>query len=368
MGYAYGQLYGPEIATNLNNLIVYGKEKIEGFLSKLGLSQFIMDLLWGQIEQLGFYLLDLNYQIALPYIPQRFIDEIKGIADGSNGTVSEQMIIRANMLPELTQAACTVFGAFGSATADGKLYHLRALDWEPTAEVNQYPTVIIYDSTEENSKPFANIGYMGLIGTLTAMSKIGISIGEKVMYVRSPNDYPVKPDYTYVGKPWMYVLRDTVQFSNNVEEAEQMMSSTKRTMMIHLGLGSLPDKTFRGVDYAANFIQFYNDANYTHYSGSHPQFTGVFYLDKGVQPSGDMCIASITTAQHGKITPETMFRDIAGYHETGNAQVIVMDPEGQQIWGTWSQYGAPINAYERSPIHIDLKPFWGSSSQTSFLA
>jgi hypothetical protein len=51
---------------------------------------------------------------------------------------------------------------------------------------------------------------MGLIGTLTAMSKIGISIGEKVMYVRSPSDYPVKPDYTYIGKPWMYVLRDTV--------------------------------------------------------------------------------------------------------------------------------------------------------------
>ena len=74
------------------------------------------------------------------------------------------------------------------------------------------------------------------------------------MYVRSPTDYPVKPDYTYVGKPWMYVLRDTVQFSNNVEEAEQIMSSTTRTMMIHIGLGSLPDKTFRGIDYAANLL------------------------------------------------------------------------------------------------------------------
>ena len=81
-----------------------------------------------------------------------------------------------------------------------------------------------------------------------------------------------------------------------------------------------------------------------------------------------MCLASITTAQHGKITPETMFRDIAGYHHTGNAQVIVMDPEGQQIWATWSQYGAPINAYERSPIHIDLKLFWGNSANGNFLA
>jgi len=32
------------------------------------------------------------------------------------------------------------------------------------------------------------------------------------------------------------------------------MTNTKRTMMIHLGLGSLPDKTFRGVNYAANMI------------------------------------------------------------------------------------------------------------------
>ena len=176
------------------------------------------------------------------------------MADGSNGLLSEQMLIRANMIPELTRAACTVFGAFGSATADGKIYHLRALDWEPTAGVNQYPSVIIYDSTEENSKPFANIGYMGLIGSLTAMSKIGISMGMKVMYVGTPNNYPVNPAWTYVGKPWTYVLRDIVQFSNNVEEAEQMMSSTTRTMMIHIGLGSLPDKTFRGIDYAANLL------------------------------------------------------------------------------------------------------------------
>jgi hypothetical protein len=169
-----------------------------------------MDLLWNQIEQVLYFLLDLNYQITLPFIPQRFIDEFKGIADGSNGKVSESMLIRANMLPELTQAACTVLGAFGDATADNKLYHLRALDWEPDAQVNQYPTVIIYESSEEGSKPFANIGYMGLIGSLTSMSKIGISMGMKVMVPVSPSDYPIAPEITYVGKPWTFVLRDTV--------------------------------------------------------------------------------------------------------------------------------------------------------------
>lgn len=94
------------------------------------------------------------------------------------------------MLPELTQAACTILGSYGTASADGKLYHLRALDWEARAPVNQYPSVIIYESSEEGSKPFANIGYMGLLGSLTAISKIGISVGEKVFYAL-PGVYPI---------------------------------------------------------------------------------------------------------------------------------------------------------------------------------
>ena len=64
------------------------------------------------------------------------MDEFKGIADGSGGLVSEDLIRRINMVPELVQAACTIFGAFGNATADGKLYHLRALDFLPDAQIN----------------------------------------------------------------------------------------------------------------------------------------------------------------------------------------------------------------------------------------
>lgn len=94
---------------------------------------------------------------------------------------------------------------------------------------------------------------MGLIGSLTAISKIGISIGEKVMY-NIPGTHPVEPYVTYYGKPWLFVLRDAVQFSNNINDVQTTFENTKRTMMIHLGVGSLPDKTFRGMDYAANML------------------------------------------------------------------------------------------------------------------
>jgi hypothetical protein len=89
--------------------------------------------------------------------------------------------------------------------------------------------VIIYEPSELGSKPFANIGYIGLIGSLTVMSKIGISVGEKVMYA-NPKDYPVPPHITYYGKPWVMVLRDVAQFANNIQEVQTMLESTKRTM------------------------------------------------------------------------------------------------------------------------------------------
>lgn len=139
--------------------------------------------------------------------------------------------------------------------------------------------------------------------------------------------------------------------------------------MIHLGWGSLPDKTFRGMDYASDMLHYYDDKNYTRgwnetkYTPVHPQLDGVFFFDKFVQPSGNPCLGSILQNAHGKITPQTLYQDVAGYHATGNAQVIVMDPEGQQIWASWSQYGAPINGYQRSPIHIRLSDFWGNTKE-----
>lgn len=134
------------------------------------------------------------------------------------------------MIPELTRAACTILGAWGSATSDGKLYHLRTLDWQPTAPINEFPSVIIYQPSEPGSQVFANIGYLGTVGSLTTMSKIGITVGEKVMIPKLEANYPQQPEYTYYGKPWMFVLRDVAQFAKNMNDVKNMIQSTKRTV------------------------------------------------------------------------------------------------------------------------------------------
>jgi hypothetical protein len=95
---------------------------------------------------------------------------------------------------------------------------------------------------------------------------------------------------------------------------------------------------------------------------------GIFFFDKHVQPSNDFCMASIFRETHGQITPETLYRDVVGYQATGDNKWAVMDPVNQEIWVAWSQFGAEINAFERSPIHIKLNDYWTQAKGDGFLA
>lgn len=105
--------------------------------------------------------------VGKPYIPERFIQEMEGIAKGAS--ISYDSIKRLNMFPELIKAACSIVGTWKDSTVDNKLFTLRALDWEPDAPVSKYPVITVYHSNEEGSYPFANIGYAGLIGSITAV-------------------------------------------------------------------------------------------------------------------------------------------------------------------------------------------------------
>jgi len=64
------------------------------------------------------------------------------------------------------------------------------------------------------------------------------------------------------------------------------------------------------------------------------------------------------TQQHGHITPETLYRDIAGLHATGDCQVAVMDPEAQEIWLSYNNFDSGVKAHSRPLMHIKLNDFW----------
>jgi exportin-7 len=71
-----------------------------------------------------------------------------------------------------------MFGANSSATVDGGLLQLRALDWNVDGPFKNYPQVTIYHPNHGNGHAFANIGWTGWIGSITGMSSVQVAISE----------------------------------------------------------------------------------------------------------------------------------------------------------------------------------------------
>ena len=103
------------------------------------------------------------------FVPERFFDEMQGIADGAGMDVQD--IIIANFIPELFH--CSGFAISGSATKDGTLYHGRILDYGCDWRLQEHAVLTVAEPF--NKIPFVNITYAGFIGSVTGMNAERVS-------------------------------------------------------------------------------------------------------------------------------------------------------------------------------------------------
>ncbi|MFI5457819.1 MAG: C45 family autoproteolytic acyltransferase/hydrolase [Isosphaerales bacterium] len=106
------------------------------------------------------------------YVPERFFDEMRGIADGAGLDVQD--IVVANFIPELFH--CSGFALSGSATKDGTLYHGRILDYGCDWRLQEHAVLTVAEP--RNKIPFVNVTYAGFVGSVTGMNAERVSIGE----------------------------------------------------------------------------------------------------------------------------------------------------------------------------------------------
>ena len=105
-------------------------------------------------------------------VPERFHEEMKGVADGSG--VSLEEIVCANFIPELFH--CSGFAISGAATKDGKLYHGRILDYGCDWRLQEHAVLTVAEP--EGKIPFVNVTYAGFIGSVTGMNARQVAVGE----------------------------------------------------------------------------------------------------------------------------------------------------------------------------------------------
>jgi hypothetical protein len=364
MGFAKGTLLKNELQQVVPELMDYIAEGLNETLPLLPES-------WQEavLSEGAHIVFNLTYELTKPFIAQRFLDEIQGMADASG--VSYDFLLRAALTPELVQARCSIVMAFGDAIAnngdeDATLYHLRALDWDMNSPLQRYPLVTVYHPNDDGQSghAFASVDWVGFTGSLTGISSKPVSIGEKVFL-------HTKSRLSRRGVPWTFLLRDILQFDQDIDSALSRIATAERTCSIFVGLGDGESDTGRVLEYTHDYLNIYNDKNFPAYA-NHPLMDGLVWVDKHTQPSNDPCLTTLLEHYYGEISPSVFMHNISSTFGTGNTHSVLFSfppkaasPTDGAAGTMWvSNAGISINgadgepAYDRQYTEFDLASLW----------
>ncbi|MFQ6098714.1 MAG: hypothetical protein ACE5O2_13385, partial [Armatimonadota bacterium] len=120
MGYAHGRLAKAEVAA-------FCEKVVSAMLAGSGAEMGQLDAAWKAME---------------PFVPQAYLEEMRGLADGAG--IPLQAVQRVHAVPDLSEYHCTFFAAHSRATTNGHLIQIRALDYATEAHIQDHPAIIVY--------------------------------------------------------------------------------------------------------------------------------------------------------------------------------------------------------------------------------
>lgn len=195
MGYQQGFLLKEECKQNLRGLLNFAEQ----FVSYRAL----LDM-WAKMEE---------------YVPECYIEEMQGIADGSCTNFTD---VAASMMVFvwLDMIHCTGISSWGKATKDGKLYHARSSDiflFIQDPETGKYIHENYVIIVREPKNGFSSIlpSVAGSPHTGGGFNNQGIALGMQVCWSN---------DITLQGMPhWLRVLQ-VLDYTSNANDAIEILT------------------------------------------------------------------------------------------------------------------------------------------------
>ncbi|XP_065190525.1 protein dcd1A-like [Sycon ciliatum] len=351
MGYAHGQLLGPQANAVVTGYLAYAEAQIGEYI------KFLPKKMAEWIERVGLEAaLDATAVMTRPYTPEYFFEEMHGLADATG--IEYKTVLQMHMLPELIKASCSMMGAWGGALTDATgLLQLRALDFGTDSILQDYPVVTVYHPSV-NGHAFASVGWAGFLTGIAGMSSAGMGISEKV------SDIPFGTE-SRSGIPFNLLMRDVLQFDTNIDQATKRIMTAHRTCSIWLGVGAGAgaERDFRIFQYSASTAKVYTDKNITlvnetRFNREHcddvcyNQYTMTDVLYWGVHLG---CWNEVLRENHGRITPELII-NMGGRVKTGDLLSVVYDLHGLNMYvsnAKGSKETGDLNAYDRRFVKLD---------------
>jgi hypothetical protein len=342
MGYAQGLLLQDQISKLWPEMHQWVYNSLNSSLD------WLPDIIREILEEYGVAAaLDATVWLTEPWTPSHFIEEIHGLADAVP-SISYSQFYQVMVFPELIQARCSMYGAWGAAIANttGSLYQLRALDWATNGPFQQFPVVLVYHPNEGNGHPFSIVSWAGFIGSLTGYSSAPMGVCEKLW-----KNY--NGTRSRLGIPFHFLLRDILQYDPDTIHALQRIQNAARTCSIFVGLGDYTN-TFVAVEYSYDEVVIWNEKTQPVYQ-NHPYIKNMIYIDKHPQPSYDPCLGSLLKTYYGKIDAVTTIRYITSQLQTGDMHLAVYDFGNNYMYvSNASPMPNVVPAYDRPFVRLDM--------------
>jgi isopenicillin-N N-acyltransferase-like protein len=303
--------------------------------------------------------LDLSYERTKAYIKPYVMQEIRGLSDSTNGTLSVRDIRNVMWLGELTRGSCSMFGARDSATRSrgGKLLQLRALDWDVEGPFKNFAAIVVYHPNPGEGHAWANVGFAGFTASVTGFSEAQLGLSE--IGVSFPDASFGPETYLAKGYPFGYLIRDVLQFDASLDEATERITGATRTCDLILGVGDGKANDFSGFQYSPHVARVIKPGGLLPVNASwHPPIDDVVYWGMDwICPNDNRMLAHQLNALHGNLTAENTISDVVSYVGTGDLHIAVYDHAARLMYVATARPdggAGPVNAYQRQFTRLDM--------------
>jgi predicted choloylglycine hydrolase len=197
MGYQHGYLLKDKVQQNIRAFLHYAEQYLP-------------------LTELLAY-----WNISKPYVPTEYIEEMQGIADGAN--ISFNDIMTAIMAIEYADHGCYGIAAWGIATIDGRLYHVRSFDLpstiqDPVSGRYAHENAILVIRNPENGSASIAPAIAGSFHTGGGMNSHGICLGIQICWSK---------DQTFEGNPYHFRVQQVLDSATTAEEALTILNTNR---------------------------------------------------------------------------------------------------------------------------------------------
>jgi isopenicillin-N N-acyltransferase-like protein len=269
-------------------------------------------------------------------------------------------------------ASCSFLGAWGSAVkVPGNAFQLRALDYDTVGPFKDFPQVTIYHPSEGNG--WSQVGWPGNLGVLTGFSEQQLAISE--IGVSYPDEsfgqgmVPDTPPEKVHGEPWMFILRDVLQYESTLDAGLSRIQNANRTCNLIIGLGGGKEAHSYGIEYSGYVAIPYDDKNQLPVNETwHPVVTDAVYNGMDwLCPNFDTVLGAQLQKYHGTIDESVIIGNILPTVQTGNLHIAVYDLVNSNMHVSFSRPAAgdvsePEYAYERQFTRLHMNTLFAETA------